>query len=802
MFMSSERLSQLSKLVQQSYRASNFLEFVAQALNFLRSCGFRAARYYECAHSLVNKDDVLILACQQGPNQQVPLGYSIEYRLSTLGLNADPYTLAIGCSRDTNHKWVADLGLAEDSCWVDIPVRSKDRMIGLLAADWSSGDGRLSEEELGLLSSIGSVVANVCDAVSVSDETRIEAAFTQELKKADLVEDALKMAAGELVNTMGFGVVSVFEQSLGGTRLRKIHERVHAKVGKDIAPFDEEYEPGALLTGLAWEKPEYRHIVDFEAFQAQRPHDLKSAALDRHTSLLGRIVSILYSKIESTEARYMIRMVNCVDSPLPIVAAQRAVVDRITQTIAVRINDVVSRQRLEHVLALAREASRHITRPKRVIDYTRQIAHSEGFDDLFVLAKHKNQDIGAVLCEWPSGYQLNGDALLDWSRRPLADLLHDDGAIRVHSRPIAHLAQPATHPVFSWLKEQGYQCLLTKPFQAASIEGVLGIPSRESIKPISHQHGRSCVGQLIDTYASIICSCIEGFDSHVTAEGSRKFMGRIGHEVRRPALSSTQAAISGLAKAKKALLALPSAGEAEIQGIITGIDSAVLSVNEKSKEVDRMMNFAKLAALQEVGSVPFNFSKVNLGALLRTTIDSLAQQGELSIKDKDGRLRHCTVTTNEALDELGDVNADPFYLDVIFSNLLRNAAKYSLPRHAGKPMQIRILAQPQPAMAIVQIENWGVGIDQNEFETIFRSHVRGKSHDKRKAISGLGLGLYVSRLLVHAHGGTIFCRRSTPTLDDPERRKIYEGFETVFEVRLPRAGPVGVKDIDLGGQKT
>ena len=115
-------------------------------------------------------------------------------------------------------------------------------------------------------------------------------------------------------------------------------------------------------------------------------------------------------------------------------------------------------------------------------------------------------------------------------------------------------------------------------------------------------------------------------------------------------------------------------------------------------------------------------------------------------------------------------------------------------------MEIRLFARPEPQMAIVQIENWGVGIDTAEFEPIFRPHVRGTAHDRRKAIGGLGLGLYVSRLLVDAHKGTVFCHHSVPKLDDPVRTANYEGYETVFEVRLPRSGVLGVRTIELGGR--
>ena len=100
-------------------------------------------------------------------------------------------------------------------------------------------------------------------------------------------------------------------------------------------------------------------------------------------------------------------------------------------------------------------------------------------------------------------------------------------------------------------------------------------------------------------------------------------------------------------------------------------------------------------------------------------------------------------------------------------------------------MQVKVTGQPQTGMIIVQIENWGFGVPREQLDDIFKPFVRGVIHDELKAIRGMGLGLFLSRRIMAAHQGEVFCRTSEPTLDDPKRTDKFEGFRTVFEVRVP-----------------
>jgi signal transduction histidine kinase len=100
-------------------------------------------------------------------------------------------------------------------------------------------------------------------------------------------------------------------------------------------------------------------------------------------------------------------------------------------------------------------------------------------------------------------------------------------------------------------------------------------------------------------------------------------------------------------------------------------------------------------------------------------------------------------------------------------------------------------------MTIIQVENWGIGIPPDRLEEIFEPFVRGDVEDRIKAIRGMGLGLFLGRRIMSAHRGELFCLRSDPTLDDPRRTERLEGFQTIFELRLPVDLKEGTVTVDL-----
>ncbi len=94
------------------------------------------------------------------------------------------------------------------------------------------------------------------------------------------------------------------------------------------------------------------------------------------------------------------------------------------------------------------------------------------------------------------------------------------------------------------------------------------------------------------------------------------------------------------------------------------------------------------------------------------------------------------------------VKGDPLQLNRVFSNLIINAINHS-PR-GGK---VHVILESDSTYQVVKIIDNGSGITQEELPYLFQRFYQG--HSDRQA-KGSGLGLYLTRQIIEAHGGKIW----------------------------------------------
>lgn len=99
------------------------------------------------------------------------------------------------------------------------------------------------------------------------------------------------------------------------------------------------------------------------------------------------------------------------------------------------------------------------------------------------------------------------------------------------------------------------------------------------------------------------------------------------------------------------------------------------------------------------------------------------------------------------------VEADPDWIDQVIRNLVHNAVKYT---PSGLPIDVS--ARARDGWAEIAVRDYGPGIDEADLPYVFERFHRAASA-RRSNAPGMGLGLYLARVVIEAHGGQIWIER-------------------------------------------
>ena len=128
--------------------------------------------------------------------------------------------------------------------------------------------------------------------------------------------------------------------------------------------------------------------------------------------------------------------------------------------------------------------------------------------------------------------------------------------------------------------------------------------------------------------------------------------------------------------------------------------------------------------------------------ILKGAVDNLALRARVR-----GIELQCTVAP-----QLPAVAVDRLSIQEVVNNLVDNAIKYS-----GQSKVIKIDTHlTQDGLVETTIQDFGVGIPTGIMPNLFSKFYR--DHRNRAQIGGTGLGLYLSKAIVNAHGGNIWVR--------------------------------------------
>ena len=189
--------------------------------------------------------------------------------------------------------------------------------------------------------------------------------------------------------------------------------------------------------------------------------------------------------------------------------------------------------------------------------------------------------------------------------------------------------------------------------------------------------------------------------------------------------------------------------EEQKEQYLKGIDSAS---NRVIRLLENLRDMTRLEETDAISTQPVYFLD-----LVRTVVSEIQSQTKKHVI----KLRPCA--------RLPRLRVDPEKIEQVLNNLLTSAIKYS-PQVGDIDTEIQVVQNEQelrrlfgdtppvrmPCL-IVSIADNGIGVPEAELDNIFERFYRINSKLSR-ATSGVGLGLYICKIIVEAHGGQIWAR--------------------------------------------
>ena len=174
----------------------------------------------------------------------------------------------------------------------------------------------------------------------------------------------------------------------------------------------------------------------------------------------------------------------------------------------------------------------------------------------------------------------------------------------------------------------------------------------------------------------------------------------------------------------------------------------LLTVSQQAFRLQTLADATLKASRFDSGDIPFSFEKTDFASFLRNLLLPWSEKHNFAVKTQKN---------------LPLIKADASRLQEAMENLISNAIKYS-PDGGDITIRVRGVSREEISpefrsdathgnFLLVSISDQGIGIPLEKRDLLFRRFAR--IHDSRR-IEGAGLGLYIAKKIVEAHGGRIW----------------------------------------------
>ena len=208
-------------------------------------------------------------------------------------------------------------------------------------------------------------------------------------------------------------------------------------------------------------------------------------------------------------------------------------------------------------------------------------------------------------------------------------------------------------------------------------------------------------------------------DKKLEEQRKDEFIGMASHELKTP-ITSIKLYTELLLKMVKE------------KGALQHLSTMSEQVNRLSKLITDLLDVSKIQA----GKLAFKKGFFDLDLLLEDIVATFEKENK----------KH-SIMTNVHLNE--KVWGDKDRIGQVFINLISNAIKYS-----PSGGDVIVVASKLKDNVIVSIEDSGIGMYVHEKDRIFERFYQGRG----ESFPGLGIGLYIAKMIVEGHGGRIDVR--------------------------------------------
>lgn len=205
-----------------------------------------------------------------------------------------------------------------------------------------------------------------------------------------------------------------------------------------------------------------------------------------------------------------------------------------------------------------------------------------------------------------------------------------------------------------------------------------------------------------------------------------EFLSIASHELKTPLTSM-------LLQTQTALYSIRNVSLAHFS--INNLLKMLESVENQTKRLSKMINDLLSTSLITTGNLQLVYEKVDLDAVISDVIQEFSpriqREGYELIYEKKEPITG---------------QWDKIRIQQAISNLISNAIKY------GNRKPIEVALRKENNTALITVVDHGIGIAKGQHEKIFGLFERAVSPTEYK---GLGVGLYITKKIIEAHGGSI-----------------------------------------------